>query len=131
MNDSTVIEEVEREFESFARPPIIYSIPKDSGFVDSERLMIQKDFECLDRDHMNYEQCSMMICDSVLVSDDAVFYFLPRLAKAVLVEGGDEGLFYRRLEVLDESRLSESQRQAISRLISRLKAIEQTNDRQL
>lgn len=74
---------------------------------------------------MTSEQCSMMLIDGTLISDEALCYFLPRLAKAVFEERRNEYFLYNRLEKIDKNLLNQEQRQVVDRLITSLKKLEQ------
>lgn len=96
----------------------------------NEYLAIQCDFGSILKDEMSNEQCSMMICDNSLISDEALCYFLPRLARYALQEKGHEYLFYRRLENISETFLSQEQKATLNQLILTLKELEQEMERE-
>ncbi len=77
---------------------------------------------------MTYEQCAMMLVDRSLISDEALCYFLPRLARAVFQEGGNEYLLYRRLEALNKNLLNQEQKKILNCLITSLKELEQEKE---
>jgi hypothetical protein len=60
----------------------------------------------------------MLIIDSPLITDYALIYFIPRLARAVIEESGNAYLFLRRLKKIDPSRLSGHQNKLLKSLIS-------------
>jgi hypothetical protein len=66
-----------------------------------------------------------MIIDAPLILDESLCYFLPRLARAVFQESGNEFLLYRRLEYLDKNLLSQKQKTILECLITSLKQLEQ------
>jgi hypothetical protein len=70
---------------------------------------IVHDYSNLKPDKMNYHDSEMMILDSDLLNDSAIFYFLPRLAIAVFNEGGCEDLLMSRLKSCNKSKLTEHQ----------------------
>lgn len=67
----------------------------------------------------------MMIIDGALISDESLCYFLPRLARAIFQENGNEYLLYRRLEYLDKNLLSQEQKTILEPLITSFKKLEQ------
>jgi hypothetical protein len=95
---------------------------------DPERQMIEADFGRKSPDALTYDECSMLLVDGGLVTRDAFFYFLPRLAKAVLWEGGDWTLLWLRLDVLGAEGLTSQQTEAVSRLQAELEVIEAEMD---
>jgi len=115
---------IDEEFHVFERPKIIYP-ENNSRNPSNEELLIQKDFQDLDRKNMTYQQASMMIIDHTLICDQAVLYFLPTLAKAALEQDGDTFMFGRRLEELNLNKLSEKQVLLISQLIKAAEELEE------
>jgi hypothetical protein len=91
---------------------------------DLERQMIERDFGGKSGDDLTYRQCSMLLVDGALVSANAYFFFLPRLARAVLQEGGDWVLLELRLDALGRERLNPQQVEAVYRLQTELDSIE-------
>lgn len=73
---------------------------------------------------MTYEQSSMMIVDGSLISDEALCYFLPRLARAIFRENGNEFLLYRRLEYINKNLFNQKQKILLECLIGSLKEFE-------
>lgn len=128
MKYTSLLDNIERTFSSFKKPSIIYANPTDEPITKGEYLKIQHDFAGLSRDQMTYEQCSMMLVDGALISDEALCYFLPRLARAVFQEGGNEYLLYRRLERINKSLLNQEHQKIVDCLITSLKEFEQEKE---
>jgi hypothetical protein len=125
MNYTSLLDDIEKAFSSFTKPLIIYAVPANTDITKGDYLAIQQDYGSISRDEMTYEQCSMMIIDAPLISDESLCYFLPRLARAVFQKSGNEFLLYRRLEYLDKNLLSQKQKTIIECLITSLKELEQ------
>lgn len=125
MNYTSLLDDIEKAFSSFTKPLIIYAAPTNTDITKGEYSAIQQDYCSISRDEMTYEQCSMMIIDGALISDESLCYFLPRLARAVFQESGNEFLLYRRLEYLDKNLLSQEQKTILDCLITSLKEHEQ------
>ena len=123
MKHSHLLSNIEKGFSQFKKPAIIYKIP-ESGVVTNDYLDIQSDFANLLPSEMTDKQCAMMICDGSLISDEALCYFLPRIARRVLLQGGLEYLLYRRLEYLDPTLLDREQKSTVNQLIDALKELE-------
>ena len=81
-NLSQYIERLPSLFRKFSRPKIVHNKP--DGDVDRQRAAIQKDIAMLDRNDASIEQCSMIVCDSALMSDEALIYFLPVLIQRIV-----------------------------------------------
>lgn len=124
MYDS-VLNDINKAFSSFKKPSIIYAAPESGDISKGEYLAIQQDYCGISRDEMTYEQCSMMIIDRPLISDEALCYFLPRLARAVFQENGNEFLLYRRLEYINKNLFNQKQKILLECLIGSLKEVEQ------
>lgn len=125
MEYTSVLDDIEKAFSSFRKSLIIYAAPANTDITKGEYSAIQHDYCNVSRDEMTYEQCSMMIIDGVLISDKSLCYFLPRLARAVFQESGNEFLLYRRLEYFDKNLLSQEQKTILDCLITSLKELEQ------
>lgn len=125
MNYTSLLDDIEKAFSSFTRPLIIYAAPANTDITKGDYSAIQQDYGSISRSEMTYEQCSMMIIDGPLISDESLCYFLPRLARAVFQENGNEYLLYRRLEYLDKNLLSQEQKTILDCLITSLKELEQ------
>lgn len=123
MKDNSLLDEIDQAFSGFKKPFLIPIIP-EKGVLEGEYLAIQQDFGEISKNEMSDEQCSMMICDSWLISDEALYYFLPRLARSVLQERGFEYLLYSRLKKINEILLNQEQKVILNRLIFNLKDIE-------
>ncbi len=74
MKDNSLLETIKKSFSDYKKPSIIYKLPP-GGVVTNEYLAIQRDFGNLLKPEMSDEQCSMMLCDSWLISDQALCYF--------------------------------------------------------
>ena len=73
---------------------------------------------------MTDKQCVMIICDGPLISDEALCYFLARIARRVFLQGDLEDLLYRSLEYLDTTLLNQEQKSTVNQLIDALKELE-------
>ncbi|MBD1838697.1 ankyrin repeat domain-containing protein [Coleofasciculus sp. FACHB-501] len=123
MEDKSLLDDINQAFSAFKKPLIIPILPK-KGVIEGEYLAIQRDFGEVLKDEMSDEQCLMMICDYSLISDEALCYFLPRLARSVLQERGFSDLFCSRIEKINEIFLNREQKAILNRLIITLKDIE-------
>lgn len=121
--NKAVLEAVEREFRNAARPPKIAI--DDLG----ESRLIQRDFGYLDPEHMTYADAANMVIDAALVTDAAITYFLPRLARAAIEQVANAELLQRRLLALDADALSVTQRRAVEDLVDVLREVEHARDR--
>lgn len=124
MTNNSLLIQLEQAFSEFKKPSIVYSL-SEQGVADNERLAIQQDFGGILIQEMTDELCSIMICDSPLISDAALCYFLPRIARMVLEKRGLEYLLYSRLEGINQTVLNEEQKAVLNRFILTLKEIEQ------
>jgi len=80
--NSNLIDQLVEPFMQCRRPMIVHNgEPRTS--VDHTRSAIQKDFGMLHRDEVDVDKCSMIICDSSLMSDEAILYFLPSLIRHI------------------------------------------------
>ncbi len=118
-----ILANLEKVFSNFKKPAIIYKIP-ESGVVTNDYLDIQRDFGDLLPSEMTDKQCAMMICDGPLISDVALCYFLPRIARRALLQAGLEDLLYSRIEYLDTTLLDQEQKSTLYQLIEALKELE-------
>lgn len=125
MKYTSLLDDIDKAFLSFEKPSIIYTIPADRDISKGEYLAIQHDFGSISREEMTYEQCAMMLVDGPLISDAALCYFLPRLARAVFQENGNEFFLYRRVENLDKNLFNQEQKNILERLVIKLKELEQ------
>ena len=121
----SLLDDIDKAFSSFTKPSIIYAAPANIDITKGDYSAIQQDYGSVSRDEMTYEQCSMMIVDGILISDESLCYSLPRLARAVFQESGNEYLLYRRLEYLDKNLFSQEQKTILDCLITSLKELEQ------
>jgi hypothetical protein len=125
MKYTSLLNDIEKAFSSFQKPLIIYAASANTDITKGDYSAIQQNYCSISRDEMTYEQCSMMITDGALISDESLCYFLPRLAMAVFQESGNEYLLYQRLEYLDKNLLSQEQKTILECLITSLKELEQ------
>ena len=125
MKYTSLLDDIEKAFSSFPQPLIIYAAPADTDITKGEYSAIQQDYCSISREEMTYEQCSMMLIDGTLISDESLCYFLPRLARAVFQESGNECLLYQRLEYIDKNLLIQEQKTILDCLITSLKELEQ------
>jgi hypothetical protein len=123
MKDNSLLDDIDKAFSGFKKPLLIPILP-EKGVIEGEYLAIQQDFGKISKNEMSDEQCSMMICDSWLLSDEALCYFLPRLARSVLQNRGFEDFLYRRIEKINEALLNQEQKVILNRLIFTLKEVE-------
>ena len=72
---------------------------------------------------MSEHQCSMMLCDIWMISDEALCYFLPKLANKLLQERGYEDI-YRRLRNINPAILNSEQKEVIDKITFTLKELE-------
>ena len=121
----SLLDNINKAFSSFAKPLIIYAAPANIDITKGDYSAIQQDYGNVSRDEMTYEQCSMMVVDGVLISDESLCYFLPRLARAVFQEGANEYLLYRRLKHFDKYLLNQEQKKILECFITSLKELEQ------
>ena len=73
----------------------------------------------------------MLLVDGAMLTAEAYFYFLPRLATAVLREGGDWTLLDLRLAALGTSLLNPAQKEAVESLRQELSLIDEEMDESL
>lgn len=125
MKYTSLVYDIEKLFSSFTKPLIIYAAPADTDITKGEYSASQQDYCSISREKMTYEQCSMMLIDGALISDESLCYFLPRLARAVFQESGNECLLYQRLEYLDKNLLIQEQKTILDCLITSFKELEQ------
>ncbi|MEW5857539.1 MAG: ankyrin repeat domain-containing protein [Cyanobacteriota bacterium] len=123
MKDNSLLDDLDKAFSGFKKPLLMPIIP-EKGVLEGEYLAIQRDFDKISKNEMSDEQCSMMICDSWLISDEAWCYFLPRLARSVFQNRGFEDFLYRRIEKINETLLNQEQKVILNRLIFTLKEVE-------
>jgi len=72
---------------------------------------------------MSEHQCSMRLCDIWMISDEALCYFLPKLANKFLQERGYEDI-YRRLRNINPAILNSEQKEVIDKITFTLKELE-------
>lgn len=121
----SLLDNINKAFSSFAKPLIIYAAPANIDITKGDYSAIQQDYGNVSRDEMTYEQCSMMVVDGVLISDESLCYFLPRLARAVFQEGANGYLLYRRLKHFDKYPLNQEQKKILECFITSLRELEQ------
>lgn len=122
---TSLLDDVDQAFSNLSKPSIMYTIPTNKILNRGEYQAVQHDFSGISRDEMTDEQYSMMLIDGALISDQALCYFLPKLAKTVFQERRNEDFLYNRLEKLDKNLLNQEQIQVVDRLITSLKKLEQ------
>ncbi len=123
-----LISEIEVVFGQIQRPSTIYVIPKSIREIAPDELMIQADFGNLSKEDMTYEQSSMMICDHVLISDQALLYFLPVLARNTFSSGALFSMLISRLKLVKQENLSCPQKLTLKKLIEELELREKLLD---
>jgi hypothetical protein len=117
----TLIEQIYYKFDNFRKPAIIYSLAPFVEKPDGYRLSLQAEFEEYDKHELPAEKCSSMLFENVLISDEAILYFLPRLFEYVLLDDGNELFLYSRLEKLNVYNIPEPLMALISKLTAFLK----------
>jgi hypothetical protein len=116
MKYENLIIELNRIFPDVNPPEKVTSCATTKDLKDDfECMSIERDFAQRNRDSLSYRDCSMLIIDSALISDEAFTYFIPRLAKAVISESGDAFLLSNRLKKI--KRLSREQMKLAEELI--------------
>lgn len=120
----TVLDAVRGAFLAWPRPPRVTK----NGADTPEYRSIEADFGGRKREELSYPECSMLLVDGAMVTPEAFFYFLPRLAEAVLHEEGDWVLLGLRLDALGTDLLNSEQADAVSRLHSELESLEKEMD---
>lgn len=123
MKYNHLLNDIERAFSELNRPSIIYAPPALGENVKGEYLAIQQDFGNVSPKEMSEHQCSMMLCDIWMISDESLCYFLPKLANIFLQKTGYEDI-YRRLININSKILTPEQREVINKIIFTLKMLE-------
>ena len=124
MKYTSLLDDIDKAFSSFRKPSKIHTAPENNSITKGEYLAIQHNFGGILREKITDKQCSMILVDGSLISDEALCYFLTRLVTAVFPERGNEYLLYRRLEHLDRNLLSQEQKKMLDCLITSLKELE-------
>lgn len=117
MTKETSVAAINREFGGTKIPTRIVRFRPPAG----ESIQIERDYGSLSREDITERQAAMMTVDAPLMTDEAIAYFLPVLARAALFGGSDAFLLSRRLEGFDQSLLTDSQAKAITELIEELR----------
>ncbi|WP_353570625.1 hypothetical protein [Candidatus Albibeggiatoa sp. nov. BB20] len=112
----TLITELENRFPSSTKPNHICTLP-----ADDYRKQLQQEFGNKPRECMTYNDCTRLIFEGSLLSDNAYLYLSPRLAQATLIEDGNEFLMYCRLERINQNILAQCQQKILNQLINALK----------
>jgi hypothetical protein len=123
MKYNHLLHDIERAFSELNRPSTIYAPPALEENVKGEYLAIQQDFGNVSPKEMSEHQCSMMLCDIWMISDEALCYFLPKLANKFLQQRGYEDI-YRRLININPAILNPEQKEVIDKIIFTLKELE-------
>jgi hypothetical protein len=123
MKYNHLLHDIERAFSELKRPSTIYTPPALEENFKGEYLAIQQDFGNVSPKEMSEHQCSMMLCDIWMISDEALCYFLPKLANKLLQERGYEDI-YRRLININPALLNSEQKEVIDKIIFTLKELE-------
>ena len=98
-NYSEIIKKTEEFFSSQKLPDYIFIDDCGrNGDFKSEYDDMENDYTSTPAADFDYNTCAMLITDSALINDEAMFCFLPRLIKAVFEEGANEFLLLLRLE---------------------------------
>jgi ankyrin repeat protein len=82
------------------------------------------EYLAIPRDAIVDNTAAMMTVDAAMMSDEAVFYLLPVLARSALFGSSDPYLLSLRLERLDRSSLSAAQHSALDALLAELRAFD-------
>ena len=127
MKYENLIIELKRAFPDVNLPEKVTSCATTKDLKDDfECISIERDFAQRNRESLSYKDCSMLIIDSALITDEAFAYFIPRLAKAVTNESGDAFLLRNRLKKIKG--LSREQMKLVEELISVCDKIENEID---
>jgi hypothetical protein len=127
MNNREIIEEVESTFDMKNKPDNFFHENVEDPDYHIYKEILQ-DYGSLELKDIDYEKCSMILCDIEFLSDDQVLYFLPKLVDVIFKEDGMADLLAYRLEGIDLKRLSVKQQQVINNLIESLFEFEKSFD---
>lgn len=120
MTTDAVIADIERTFSDRERPT---QITRHTD--DAECAQIQVEFGRRGRAAITATDAAMLIVDGQLLSDEAILYFLPALAKYVLQGSAGDILMLRlRLESLDSDSLNDRELVVMRELIKRLNEVD-------
>lgn len=124
MDSDQLLRALYKVFEEKGKPEILYA-PVTLDYVDRDREWIQATFASKSRNDLSVGEAVQLIIEHALVNDQAFLYFLPRLASAVLAEDRwHESSLYSRIELVDDSLLTEEQRKYLKMLHETLVALE-------
>jgi hypothetical protein len=131
MSYQYLLDSVEANFRCFKKPDIIHNAKNEEDAKKGSYPAVQEDFGNLVRENMSHNDCIEMIYELSVISDEAVFYFLPNLSKTVLCDEGNELFFYSRLESINTNCLSHEQKKVILELIEAAKKKEEIADQEV
>ncbi|MCV6636686.1 hypothetical protein [Candidatus Albibeggiatoa sp. nov. NOAA] len=116
-----LIIELEQNFLSFKKPKTICK----PTFTDTAyKQNLEFEFKHKTRDNLNYDDCTRLLFEAPLLSDEAYLHFVPRLAKAAFIEDANAFFLYNHLEKINQNILTGSQKILLQQLIIELKQIE-------
>lgn len=117
MKTPNIIAVVERAFSNSVLPKdILYNGVNDADRSKKVYEDIVREYGSLNRKDLTKELCAMIVADSDLLSDQTIEFFLPELARSVILTNGNAYGLLQRLDRLNLNRLTEKQAKAISDL---------------
>jgi hypothetical protein len=121
-----LIQKVDSASAKYGLPALITTSPNNPQ--DYEAQQVQKQFQRRVREQLTGYDVSMMIVDHILINDQAILHFLPRLIRGILMENvGNVYLLQSRLKLIDQTKTDSETNSVIDLLIQ---ALEQVIDHQ-
>lgn len=117
--ESMFLAKLNTVFKKRNRPSIISS-HKDYSSDDFECNSIQDQFGKLELNEMTKDDAVMMIIDSSLICEEAILFFLPKLAEIVLIETEQAFMFQLQLKTINKSNLTREENEIILELENRV-----------
>jgi len=117
--------EVQKVFSDIFHPEVIYSLEPYVTKPDSYRLKLQEEFGAILQGDLDKRNASQILLESVLISDQAIKYFLPKLTELFFYNELDPYFFYARLENISVNNLTKEQTLIINQLIKLAKEKEE------
>jgi hypothetical protein len=127
MNNNTLLSNIQEVFKNRTRPKSITTHTNYSE-KDYECNSIQKQFGNLELDKMTNYDAKMMLIDSTLINDEAILYYLPKLADVVINKNGDPNFLKGQLIRINKSNLSEIEINTLNKLLLKIDTIINTTD---
>jgi hypothetical protein len=121
-NSPNVIKDLYKAFRHRKRPKVISS-HKNFKSDDHECNSIQMQFGDLELANMTDYDAIMMMIDSALISEDAILYFLPKLAHVALNGGRHSEMLLGQIRQLNKSNLNKNESDLVGVLEQNLMAI--------